>query len=170
MAVRHAAALVAVGLWLGLLVASWLSATAAFRGVDRVLGPEMRPELKQRMGGLAPAEQRLALRHVAGEINRWMFRRLGLVQVALGVLVLAAAWPVATPRAMLGAALLIAVVQVGLGASIESFGRGLDFVARPLPPELSRRFGLIHAGFVLLDAVKTLLLAAAGVLLARRPL
>jgi hypothetical protein len=170
MAVRHAAALVLVGMWLGLLLASWVSATAAFRGVDRALGPEMRPELKQRIGGLAPAEQRLALRHAAGEINRWMFRRVGLLQLALGALALAAAWPFPVARAVLGAGLLLAVLQVGLGATIESLGRSLDFLARPLPAELGRRFGLLHAAFLLADAAKALLLVAAGALLARRPL
>jgi len=169
MAARHAAALVGVGLWLGLLLASWVSATAAFRGVDRVLGPGMRPELKERIGALAPAEQRLALRHAAGEINRWMFRRIGLAQVVLAALLLAAAWPASAPRAVVGAALLLALVQVGLGAAIESLGRSLDFLARPLPADLGRRFGLLHAGFLLLDAAKALLLVAAGALLTRRP-
>lgn len=170
MAGRHAAALLLVGLWLGLLVASWVSATGSFRAVDRVLGPEMRPELRQRLAALEPADQRLALRHLASEINRWMFRRFGLVQLALALLALLAAWPTSAPRLVLGAAVAVVVLQVGLGASIESVGRSLDFVARPLPPDLGRRFGLQHAGFLLLDAAKALLLVAAGALLARRPL
>lgn len=169
MAGRHGAALLVVGLWLGLLVASWASATASFRGVDRVLGPAMRPELKQRFAGIEPADRRLALRHLASEINRWMFRRFGLAQLALALLALAAAWPASAPRLVLGAAVAVAILQVGLGASIESFGRSLDFLARPLPPDLGRRFGLQHAGFLLLDAAKALLLVAAGALLARRP-
>lgn len=170
MAGRHPAALLLVGLWLGLLVTSWISATGSFRAVDRVLGPEMRPELKQRLAGLEPADRRLALRHLASEINRWMFRRFGLVQLALALLALLASWPNGAPRLVLGAAVAVVVLQVALGASIESFGRSLDFVARPLPPDLGRRFGLQHAGFLLLDAAKALLLVAAGALLARRPL
>lgn len=42
--------LVVLGLWLGLLLASWVIATVNFRSVDRVLGPELRPELDQRCG------------------------------------------------------------------------------------------------------------------------
>jgi hypothetical protein len=168
--VRHAAALLLLGLWLGLLVASWVSATASFRAVDRVLGPPARPELERRLAGLEAAERRLVLRHLASEINRWMFRRFGVAQLVLALGILALAWPApGAPRWALAAALLAAALQVGLGASIESLGRSLDFVARPLPPELRRPFGLLHGAFLVLDVAKAALLLAAAQLLARRP-
>lgn len=169
MAVRHAAALLLLGLWLGLLAASWVSATASFRAVDRVLGPQMRPELAKRLAGLEAADRRLVLRHLASEINRWMFRRFGVVQLVLALAVLAAAWPAAgAPRFALATALLMAALQLGLGAAIESFGRGLDFVPRPLPDGLRRHFGLLHGAFLVADVAKAALLLAAGQLLARR--
>jgi hypothetical protein len=170
MAVRQAAAILFVGLWLGLLVASWFAATGSFRAVDRVLGPEARPELTRALSGVPAGERRLALRHLASEANRWMFRRFGLAQIVLGLLACAAAWPSASPaRYVLAAALAVAAGQVALGLSIESFGRSLDFVARPLPAELGRRFGMLHGAFLLLDLGKAGLLLAAGHLLARRP-
>jgi hypothetical protein len=169
MAVRHAAALLLVGLWLGLLASSWISATAGFRAVDRVLGPQLRPELGTRLAGLEAGDRRLVLRHLASEINRWMFRRFGVVQLLLALAVLALAWPASgAPRWALAAALLMAALQVGLGASIESFGRRLDFLARPLPAELRRQFGLLHGAFLVADVGKAALLLAAGHLLARR--
>jgi hypothetical protein len=169
MAVRQGAALLLTGVWLGVLAASWLAATASFRGVDRVLGTDMRPELGARLSGLEAAERRMTLRHVAAEINRWMFRRLGVLQLGVGLLALAAAWPGVAARWLLGAAVAIAISQVVLGSAIESFGRSLDFLPRPLPPDMGRRFGLLHACFLLLDVGKMALLFAAGHALARRP-
>jgi hypothetical protein len=167
--VRHGAALLLTGVWLGALAASWVAATASFRGVDRVLGTDMRPELKARLSGLDAAERRLTLRHLASEINRWTFRRLGLAQLVVGFLALAAAWTSAPARWLLVGAVAIAVLQVGLGGAIEALGRSLDFVPRPLPPDLGRRFGILHASFVLLDLGKMALLLATGYTLARRP-
>ena len=46
----RAGALLVIGLWIGLLVASWAMASASFRTVDRLLGPEARPELQARLG------------------------------------------------------------------------------------------------------------------------
>lgn len=82
-------ALLVLGAWIGLLVASSAVATVNFRAVDRLLGAEMRPEL--------------------------------------------------------------------------------DFVPRPLPPDLARRFGLLHGAYVIGDLVKLGLLAALAALLLRRP-
>jgi hypothetical protein len=169
MAVRHGAALLSTGVCLGVLAASWLSATASFRGVDSVLGTNMRPELGALLSGLEPAERRLTLRHVAAEINRWMFRRLGALQLGVGLLALGLAWPSVPARWLLGVTVLIAIVQVSLGGVIESFGRSLDFLPRPLPADVGRRFGMLHAAFVLLDLGKMALLLAAGHGLARRP-
>jgi hypothetical protein len=171
MPVSRGAALLIAGLWLGLLVASWVAATASFRGVDRVLGPEIRPELQSRLTPLPIEDRRLVLRHVASEINRWMFRRFGLVQIALAVAFVALAWPASRgARVAALAAAAIVLVQAVLAPSIESLGRAIDFVARPLPPDLGRRFGALHGAFVLLDLLKAGLLLLAGPLLARLPL
>ena len=165
------AALLLAGVWLGLLVASWVAATATFGGVDRVLGPEIRPELSVRLAPLTADDRRLVLRNLASEANRWMFQRLGLAQLALAVAFLAAAWPASRGTRIVALAIgAIALAQAGLAPAIESLGRSIDFVARPLPPDLGRRFGVLHGAFVLLDLAKAGLLCLAGHLLTRLPL
>jgi hypothetical protein len=162
--------LVLLGLWLGLLLASWVIASVNFRTVDRVLGPSMRPELEQRLSGIAAAERRVALRHLASEINRWMFRYWSLAQMALGAACLIGSLRFGgAPRLLLAGALLIVLIQgFGLAAPITDLGRSIDFVARPLPPDTARRFGLLHAAYVGLDLAKALLLTAAAWTIARR--
>ncbi len=164
-------ALLLTGLWLGMLVASWIAATASFRGVDRVLGPEARPELQSRLAPIASEDRRMALRHLASEINRWMFARWAVAQWALAAGLILAAWRAGgAPRALALTAAGITLAQALLGPSIEALGRSLDFVPRPLPPDVARRFGALHGAYVLLDLVKGAGLAILGVLLARLPL
>jgi len=163
--------LVLAGFWLGMLVASWLMATANFRAVDRVLGPDARPEIAARLGGVPAEDRRVVLRHLVGEINRWMFGRWALAQLALGGIVLAAAWRLpGWPRLLAAAALLLVVVQLAfLTPAIESAGRSIDFVPRPLPPDVGRRFGTLHAAYVGADFAKAILVAGAAWIVARRP-
>lgn len=159
-----------LGLWLGLLIASWAAATASFRVTDRVLGAEGRPELAARLAGVPAADRRLALRHLAAEINRWMFRWWVPVQLALAVAVLASAWSAgAAPRLLAGAAVALVLIQaLALGPAILSLGRQLDFVERPLPRDVARRFGGLHGAFVAADGLKAAVLAALAVVLIRR--
>jgi hypothetical protein len=102
-------------------------------------------------------------------VNRALFAGLGLVQLGAGVvlLVLVLRLPGA-PRLLAGLALAVVGVQLVLGASIASLGRTLDFLPRPLPGDVARRFGLLHGAFVLLDVAKAGLLVAAATILARR--
>ena len=163
--------LVVAGFWLGMLVASWLMATANFRAVDRVLGPDARPEIATRLGGVPAEDRRVVLRHLVGEINRWMFRSWALAQLALGGIVLVAAWRLpGWPRRLAGAALLLVVVQLAfLTPAIASAGRSIDFVSRPLPPDVGRRFGMLHAAYAGADLAKAILVALAAWIVARRP-
>jgi hypothetical protein len=163
-------ALLLLGLWLGLLIASWAAATASFRVTDRVLGPEARPELAARLAGVPAADRRLVLRHLAAEINRWMFRWWVPLQLALAGAVLAAAWGAgAAPRFLVGAILgLLAIQALALGPAILSLGRQLDFVERPLPGDVAHRFGGLHGAFVVADGLKAALLAALAAVLIRR--
>ncbi len=145
-------------------------ATLNFRIADRVLGPEGRAELHERLQPLSPPARREALRHLAGEVNRALFRGLGLVQLAAGVGLAALLWRVpGSPRLLALAVLAIVVVQLGLALPIASLGRSIDFVPRPLPAEVGRRFGLLHAAFVLLDLAKAGLLVVVSSVLLRRP-
>ena len=163
-------ALLVIGLWLGLLAASWAMASASFRTVDRLLGPEARPEFRAQLENLSPDQRRMVLRHVAAESNRWMFRTWTLAEMVLGALLVAASWRLGTvPRALaLVAAAAVLAQALGLAPAIAQLGRSLDFVPRPLPPADGRRFGLLHAGYMLADLVKAGALIAAAAIIARR--
>ena len=163
-------ALLVIGLWLGLLAASWAMASASFRTVDRLLGPEARPEFRARLENLSPDQRRMVLRHVAAESNRWMFRTWTLAEIVLGALLVAASWRLGTvPRALaLVAAAAVLAQALGLAPAIAQLGRSLDFVPRPLPPADGCRFGLLHAGYMLADLVKAGALIAAAAIIARR--
>ena len=163
------AALVLTGVWLGALLASWVAATVNFRTVDRVLGAEARPELAQKLEPVPADARRQSLRHLASEINRWSFRWWSIAQVVLGAIVAALCWrQPGAARYLLAAALAIVLVQLALVRPIVDLGRSIDFVPRPLPPEVGRRFGLLHAAFVGSDLIKAALLAASAVVLGRR--
>jgi hypothetical protein len=168
--VARAAVLVA-GLWIGLVVASGAVAAANFRIVERVLGPEMRPELAARLGSVSPDDRRVALRHLAGEINRWMFQRGSWVQLALGLVLVALLWSAGgAPRLLASLLLLLTAVQAfALAGEITSVGRAIEFLPRPLPPDVGRRFGMLHGGYVLADLVKLVSLGALAAVLLRRP-
>ena len=55
------AVLLVIGLWIGLLAASWAMAGASFRTVDRLLGPEARPEFRARLESLSPDDRRISM-------------------------------------------------------------------------------------------------------------
>jgi hypothetical protein len=162
--------LLLVGLWLGLLVSSWALATVNFRKAEAASVAASSPDaLNRRLAPLPPDDRRHAFRYLAAEINRWMFRGFGLVQVGLGAALIALVWRAGGPlRPLACAALVLVLVQVGVfGPMIASVGRQVDFLARPLPPDLGRRFGIAHGGYVLLDLAKALLLAACAVVSVR---
>ena len=163
--------LVGCGFWLGLLVASWVIAPLSFRTADRVLGPEAPAEMAARLAPVPAEDRPAALRHLAAEINRRMFRTWAVAQLGLGALALAAAWRTGgTPRLLIGAALAIVVIQLAvLTPAIASVGRSIDFVPRPLPAEVARRFGALHAAYAGADLVKAVLVAVAAWTVARRP-
>jgi hypothetical protein len=163
-------ALLLTGVWLGMLVASWVAATVNFRTVDHVLGPGGSGEARTRFESVSPEDRRMLLRHLASEINRWMFRWWSIAQVVLAIALVGLAWPLRGGlRWVAVAALAIVLLQVaGLAAPITAIGRSIDFVPRPLPPDLGRRFGLLHGAFVLLDLAKAGVLVVAAFLALRR--
>ena len=148
--------------WLGLLVASWFAATSSFRTVDRVLGPGQPPEMAARLEGVPAPERRVALRYLASEINRGMFRRFGLAEAAFALVLAGLAWP-GGGKGRIFACVIVAVVVaqlVFLGPRILEIGRAIDFVPRPLSPEVARSFGVLHGAYLVLDLVKAGLLAS----------
>jgi hypothetical protein len=138
-------------------------ATANFRTVDKVLGVAIRPELQGKLASVEPEDRRIVLRHLASEINRWMFHTWSLVQLVLGAVLLALLWPLGgAPRVLVGIALILVVLQaVGLPL-ITLLGRQVDFFPRPLPAAIGRRFGVLHAAYVLADLGKAALLLGAA--------
>ncbi len=164
-------ALLVLGLWIGLLVSSSAVASVNFRTVDRLLGPGISPELAQRLAPLPAGERRVAFRHLVSEVNRWIFGAGSGLQLLLALALSALLWPAGgAPRALALAALLLTAAQaLGLAPAITQLGRGLDFLPRPLPTDLARRFGLLHGGYVIGELVKLALLVTAAVLLVRRP-
>jgi hypothetical protein len=165
------AAVLLAGFWLGLLVATWIMAGVNLRMADRVLGSEMRPEVAARLEGVAPDDRRMVLRHMGGEINRWMFRRSAWLNLVLGLGFLALVWTTpGAPRVLAVVALLLTLLQAfGLAGAITRVGRAIEFLPHPVPGELGRRFGLLHGAYVLADFAKAGAIAAAAVLLLRRP-
>jgi hypothetical protein len=165
------AALLVLGAWAGLLVASSAVATVNFRTVDRLLGPDLRPELARTLETVPAEGRRFALRHVVSEVNRWVFRVGGAVQLVLAVALVVLLRPTGgVPFTLALVALVITAFQAaGLAGPIAAFGRPLDFVPRPLPPDLARRFGLLHGAYVLGDLAKAVLLAVLSFVLLRRP-
>ena len=85
--------LLVVGLWLGLLVSSWVMATTNFKQAEAAaLAASAPAELNRRLSPLPAEDRRHAFRYLASEINRWMFRSWGIIQAGLGILLLALAW------------------------------------------------------------------------------
>ncbi|MFI5183176.1 MAG: hypothetical protein ACHQNV_02170, partial [Vicinamibacteria bacterium] len=73
-------------------------------------------------------------------------------------------------RGVVIAVAMVVLVQASLAPAIESLGRSIDFVPRPLPAVVGRRFGALHGAFVLLDLGKAGLLLLAAHLLRHLPL
>jgi hypothetical protein len=162
--------LTVVGVWLGLLFASWAIASATFRTAEVVAALPPGSSAGDHVARVPSDVRRPLFRHLASEINRWMFGRFGWAQLLLAVIVVVLAWPLAGAIRWLSLAALVAVAVQGslLGPAILELGRSIDFVARPLAPDVGRRFGMLHGGYVLLDLAKAGALVALAVVLARR--
>ena len=163
-------ALLVIGLWLGVLFASWAIASASFRTAEVVAATPPGSPTGDHVARMPADTRRPLLRHLASEINRWMFGRFGWAQLALAVVLAGLAWGLGGTVRVLSVVALIAVGVQGavLGPAILDLGRAIDFVARPLAPDVGRRFGLLHGGYVVLDLAKAAMLAALAVILARR--
>jgi hypothetical protein len=165
--VARSLALLGAGFWLGILVASWVLASISFRTATELLGPGARPELTNGLAGTPEAPLRQALRYMASEINRAMFGRRFVAEIALGAATLALAFRFGGPWWPGAIALAILAVQAGLHGPILEIGRAADFMPRPLPADMAARFGRLHGAYVLLDFTKAGVVAWWAFLLAR---
>lgn len=152
-----------LGFVLGLTLLSWLVAAGNFQVVD----PEHDPTLEQIFGAIEGDEARtMALRYVAGESNRAMFRLLAPLQLVgclLGTWCLGRALRGQKGRAAqiirfsLPLLLLCAVVVALLVPTIIEQGRSLDFVSRQGgDPPLVVEFKRLHILYMSADLVKVL--------------
>lgn len=152
--------------WLATTLCIWFVATRSFRTVDRVLSSP-NGEFEQTVQTLTHDRARAALRYVASELNRTLFRAYGFAQIALGALLLILVWREmprdTTSLALAGAMLALALVLTFvIQPQIVALGRAIDFLPRhPAPPQMSR-FWMLHGAFTGLDGAK--LLAGAGLL------
>jgi hypothetical protein len=161
---------VLAGLWLGLLFASWAIASATFRTAGVVAELPPGSPAGDHVARVPSEVRRPLFRHLASEVNRWMFGWFGWAQLALAIVVVLLAWPLGGAVRWLSLLGLVAVAVQGaaLGPAILELGRSIDFVARPLAPDVGRRFGLLHGGYVVLDLAKAVALVVLTVVLARR--
>jgi hypothetical protein len=144
--------------WLILTPVMWFAATKSFSTVDRVLRAA-NPQFNEAAKGMAEAETRMVLRHLASEINRSFFWGYGLTQIVLGGVLLLLLWRV-SPRDALGFGVvcfmlgLVLILTLVLTPMIVSVGRSIDFVPRNPPPPVMPRFWALHGAFTGLDGVK----------------
>ena len=166
----RAAALVLAGVWLGALFLSWAVASATFRTAETVAALPAGSPAGDQVARVSADARRPLFRHLASEVNRWMFGQFGWAQLALAVVLAVVVWPMGGAGRWLAVAslLIVAVQGFGFGPAILELGRSVDFVPRPLPPDVGRRFGMLHGGYVVLDLVKAALLVVLAVLAARR--
>jgi hypothetical protein len=154
-------ALLLLGAWLAGSLIMFFVATQNFRTVDRIL-TQPGAEAAGPLGAVPAAALRPLLRHLASELNRLYFFAWGIVQIVLGLAVLALVFRDRTPMILAASMLLLAAgLALFVTPQITEIGRELDFVSRnPLPPAsapLMAQFWKLHAAFTGLDGVKIVL-------------
>ena len=155
-----------LAVWLAMTVCMWFAATGSFGTVRRILAGG-NPQLEETTQTLTAEQARLAMRHVASEINRTYFRAYGWAQLLLGaalLILLLRQAPRDTTGLITAAAMVVVVAVLTLHVTPEvvQIGRQIDFVPRdPALPEVAR-FRTLHGAFTILDGLK--LLAGAGLL------
>jgi hypothetical protein len=138
----------------------WFAATRSFATVERVL-KRADPQFMESTKPLGEDSTRVVLRYLASEINRALFWGYGVLQIALGAILLMLVWR-QTPRprgdmgvvvAMLAMSVILTLVITPLLVSI---GRSIDFLPRNPPPPIMPRFWVLHRSFTALDGAKLL--------------
>jgi hypothetical protein len=161
--------LLVAGIWIGFLAASWVLASITFGTAARLAETDARAELREKLAPVPEADRRIVLRFMASEINRTMFLRWLYVQLALGLVLVAAAGRSNGPWLVAAVALVLVLVQFGLHQPILNVGQSIDFQPRPLPPVVAAQFGKLHGAYMLLDFAKMAALLVAAWRAARTP-
>jgi len=168
---RRSLLLITLATWLTGTAAVWLTASNNFGWSKRVLEQGEQTGLAAKLRPLPAEDARQAMRHLASEINRSIFRFWDPLQVGLATVALWLGWRLSSSRwrkAALAAALVIAVLLASwITPTVLALGPPLDFVPRDPPPPGFRTFMIYHGLYLALDGVKMALLAAVMVAVAR---
>jgi hypothetical protein len=170
---RRDAAIFCLGAWIMGTVFMGVVATQNFYTIDRLLEAVPNETFGEVVDSVGPGRSREFMRYLSSELNRLFFLAWGFAQIGIGGAVVWLVYPVTRSRRIrLGAlAMLVLVVLLTLGLTpgILSVGRALDFVPRDPSPPLLATFGLLHAGYTLLDLIKLGLCGAVAFWLHREP-
>jgi len=152
--------IVLLGGWIAGTLILGAVATQNFRMIDRLLSAP-RPELASAIASLGQDQARVVLRHLSSELNRRYFTVWGLIQLAIGSVIVVGALglrPMDRTGVVGAAALLIlVVVLVVVNWSIVPLGRSLDFLPRTPTPPMMTRFSRLHLAYTTVDSLKVLL-------------
>ena len=146
-----------LGFWAMGTAAVALVASRSFAVVDRLLETLPNAAFAEAVLEIGSGPAREFLRYLSSEVNRTLFETWGWVQLPLGGLVLWLVWSVEPRRVRYGVAIMLGLAVVlafALTPPIVDIGRSLDFVPRDPPPPLLRTFGLLHAGYSVLEFLK----------------
>ena len=159
----RALATICMAAWLMGTVSMAIVATQNFYTIDRLLEARPNADFDAAVETLGHDEVRSLLWYFSSELNRLYFQYWNIAQLALGILTLWFVTKLPAPSvnkakwsivAMLG---IVLFMTVFITPQIVSVGRALDFVPRDPPPPSLRTFGLLHAGYTILDLVKLIL-------------
>ncbi len=167
---RRNVLLILLTAWLTGTGAVWWSASNNFGWSKRVLERAEQTGLVEKLRPLPAEDARQAMRHLASEINRSIFRLWDPMQVGLAVVALWLGWPLSSRwrKATLAVALMIALLLAAwITPTVLALGPPLDFVPREPAPAEFGTFMAYHGVYLALDGVKMFLLAALIVALAR---
>jgi len=160
------------GAWLlGSLFMAFV-ATQNFATVDRVLGAPP-PETVKMIQTLGPENARHLLRYLAGEENRGFFEAWELVEIILGVSLIALFFLGSKNRILAGLAgglLVLTIFQhFRITPDLVAIGRSNEFLTGNTQGAVRSQFARLHAIYGIVELVKiALTLVIAGFLFARR--
>ncbi|MBI1853276.1 MAG: hypothetical protein HYR85_23305 [Planctomycetes bacterium] len=150
---------------LGCLITGTILVSIVAAGNFAILDAERLPRAAERLHAAGADNVRFALRHGAGELNRFYFLLWNRVQLGLVLLFLVFEWLRSRGKRMLrlwvGVAVLVlaAAMLFYFTPWIIETGRSIDFVpAEPITPERAA-FRTMHGIYMALDGVKLLLAA-----------
>ena len=161
-----------LGAWSAGTVFMWQTAIQSFTVAERVAS-EPTEELQGVVDGISEGELRAVVRYQASEVNRFIFRGWGWVQIGLAVAALVLAWLAQVGRvAQVGIAVMLVIV-VGLAVYVvpetTRLGRMMDFAPDSALADVRAAFWFLHHSYTAADMLKLIMgLSVIGILLRRR--